>query len=67
MAVFVERRVQVVRSAFVGIIGKVQHIQRVRLLHIDTLVREQFTLIHLAHVGVGKLSQVALDMSGRKA
>ena len=65
--VSVKRRIQVVRTTLIGIIGQVQHAQGVGLLHIDAFVGKELALVHLAHIGVGKLFQVALDMTRRKA
>ena len=66
MTVSVKRRIQVVRATLVGIIGQVQHTQGVGLLHIDAFVGKELTLVHLTHIGVGKLLQVTLDMAGRE-
>ena len=63
VAIGIQRRVKVVGTALVRIVRQVEHIERGGFLEVDTLVREEFVLIHLTYIGVGQLRQVALDIS----
>ena len=66
MSVFIKARVKVVRAALVGIVGKVEHIEGVGLLHVDALVGKQLALVHLAHPRVGKLGEVVFQVAWRE-
>ena len=63
VAVGIQRRVKIVRATLVGIVRQVEHVERGGFFEVDTLIGEQLILIHLAHIGVGQLCQVAFDIA----
>ena len=67
-AVGIQVRVEVIRTALLGIVGQVEHGLVAGGAAIGALVAvgEELAHIHLAHIMIGKLFQVATDMTGRE-
>ena len=65
-AVAVQRRIEVVRAAFVGVESQIEHRQRGRVLVVQTLVGIEVARIDFAHTGVGQLLQVVFDIARRE-
>ena len=67
MSVSIERRVEVVGSAFVGIVCQVEDAECGGVLVVDAFVGIKFRNGHFPDIGAGELLEVALDVSRCKA